>query len=45
MWDKALELAIQTYDSNVIYTVVDKILTNETIDTFKEIVSQNKKAE
>jgi len=45
MWDTALELAIQTYDSNVIYTVVDKILTNETIDTFKDIVSKNKRAE
>jgi hypothetical protein len=45
MWDSALELAVQTYDSNVIYTVVDKIIINETLDKFKSIVSQNKKAE
>lgn len=44
-WDKALELSFETYDSNVIYTVVDKIMTEESVDTFKSIVSKYKKAE
>lgn len=44
-WDKALELSFETYDSNVIYTVVDKIMTEEPVDTFKNIVSRYRKAE
>jgi hypothetical protein len=44
-WDKALELSFETYDSNVIYTVVDKIMSEESVDTFKSIVSKYKKAE
>ncbi len=44
-WDKALELSFETYDTNVIYSVVDKIMTEESVDTFKSIVSKYKKAE
>ncbi len=44
-WDKALELSFDTYDINVIYSVVDKIMTEESVDTFKSIVSKYRKAE
>ena len=44
-WDKALELAIETHDSNVIYTVVDKIMTTEPMDSFLTIVAKYRKAE
>jgi hypothetical protein len=44
-WDKALELAFETYDSNVIYTVVDKIMKSESVEMFKSIVSKYKRAE
>jgi hypothetical protein len=44
-WEKALELAFETYDSNVIYTVIDKIMISESIETFKQIVSSYKRAE
>jgi hypothetical protein len=44
-WDKSLELAFDTYDSNVVYTVVDKIMKSESVQSFKEIVSRYRKAE
>ncbi len=44
-WEKALELAFETYDSNILYTVIDKIMLNEPIETFKQIVSKYKRAE
>jgi hypothetical protein len=44
-WDKALELAFETYDSNVIYTVIDKIMKSESVEMFKSIVSKYKRAE
>lgn len=44
-WDDALELAFETYDSNVIYTIIDKIMTTESIETFKAIVVKHKKAD
>ena len=44
-WDKALELAFDTFDSNVIYTVVDKIMKSESVENFKQIVSKYKRAE
>jgi hypothetical protein len=44
-WDKALELAIETHDSNVIYTVVDNIMTQEPMESFHSIVSKYRKAE
>lgn len=44
-WDKALELAFETYDSNVVYTIIDKIMISESMETFKQIVSKYKKAE
>jgi hypothetical protein len=44
-WDKALELAFETYDSNVVYTVIDRILKSENVDEFKKIVSKYDRAE
>jgi hypothetical protein len=44
-WDKALELAFETYDTNVLYTVIDKIMIGENVETFKMIVSRYKRAE
>lgn len=44
-WDKALELSFETFDKDVIYSVVDKIMAEESVDTFKNIVSKYKKAE
>ncbi len=44
-WDKALELAFDTYDRNVIYTVVDKIMKSESVENFKQIVSKYRRAE
>jgi hypothetical protein len=44
-WDKALELAFETYDSNVIYTVIDKIMKSESVEMFKSIVSKYRRAE
>jgi hypothetical protein len=44
-WDKAIELACETYDSNVIYTVIDKIMITESMETFKQIVAKYRKIE
>lgn len=44
-WDKALELSFETFDKDVIYSVVDKIMAEESVETFKNIVSKYKKAE
>lgn len=44
-WDKALELALDTYDSNVIYTVIDKLMKSDSVENFKSMVSKFKRAE
>jgi hypothetical protein len=44
-WDKALELSFLTHDSNIIYTVIDKIMISESMETFKQIVCKYKQAE
>lgn len=44
-WDKALELAFDTFDTNVVYTVIDKIMKSESVETFKFIVSKYRRAE
>ena len=43
-WDKALELALETYDSNILNAVLDKILRNESVSVFISIVSKYSKA-
>ena len=43
-WDKALELAFETFDNNVLYTVLDKIFKMESIIDFKSIVGKYEKA-
>ena len=43
-WDKALELALETYDSNILNAVLDKILRNESVSIFISIVSKYSKA-
>ena len=43
-WDKALELALETYDSNILNAVLDKILKNESVSAFISIVSKYSKA-
>ena len=43
-WDKALELALETYDNNILNAVLDKILRNESVSVFISIVSKYSKA-
>jgi len=43
-WDNALELAFDTFDNNVLYTVLDKIFKVESINDFKTIVNKYEKA-
>ena len=43
-WDKALELSLDTFDNNVINAVLDKILKNESVSFFINIVSKHSKA-
>ena len=43
-WDNALELAFDTFDNNVLYTVLDKIFKVESISDFKSIVNKYEKA-
>ena len=43
-WDNALELAFDTFDNNVLYTVLDKIFKVESINDFKNIVNKYEKA-
>lgn len=43
-WDNALELAFDTFDNNVLYTVLDKIFKVESISDFKNIVNKYEKA-
>ena len=43
-WDKALELALETFDNNILYAVLDKILRNESVSKFISIVSKYSKA-
>ena len=43
-WDKALELALETYDNNILNAVLDKILRNENVSVFISIVSKYSKA-
>ena len=43
-WDKALELALETYDNNILNAVLDKILRNESVSAFISIVSKYSKA-
>lgn len=44
-WDKALELAFDTYDSNVLLTVLDKIIKVESVKDFCTIVGKYKRAD
>lgn len=44
-WDKAMELALETFDSNIIYTVIDKVMTNEDLDTFKATIVRYDRAQ
>ena len=44
-WDKAIEYALQTYDSVVLLTVFDKILKHETVSDFIQIVNKYKGTE
>ena len=44
-WDKALELAFETYDSNVLLTVLDKIIKVESVKDFCTIVGKYKRAD
>lgn len=39
-WDKALELAIETYDTNILYAVLDKILKSKSVIEFISLVSK-----
>ncbi|MCQ2818443.1 MAG: hypothetical protein MJ252_14340 [archaeon] len=43
-WNKALQLAFKTFDTNVLITVLDKIKKNQTIDEFCNIVVQDPNA-
>ena len=43
-WDKALELALETFDNNILNAVLDKILKNESVSVFISIVSKYSKA-
>ena len=43
-WDKALELALETFDNNILNAVLDKILKNESVTAFISIVSKYSKA-
>ena len=43
-WDKALELALETFDNNILNAVLDKILRNESVSVFISIVSKYSKA-
>ena len=43
-WDKALELALETFDNNILNAVLDKILKNESVTFFISIVSKYSKA-
>ena len=43
-WDKALELALETFDNNILNAVLDKILKNESVNAFISIVSKYSKA-
>ena len=43
-WDKALELALEAYDNNILNAVLDKILRNESVSVFISIVSKYSKA-
>ena len=43
-WDKALELALETFDNNILNAVLDKILKNESVTLFISIVSKYSKA-
>ena len=43
-WDKALELALETFDNNILNAVLDKILKNESVSIFISIVSKYSKA-
>ena len=43
-WDKALELALETFDNNILNAVLDKILKNESVTVFISIVSKYSKA-
>jgi hypothetical protein len=40
-----LELSFLTHDSNIIYTVIDKIMISESMETFKQIAAKYKQAE
>ncbi|MCQ2818452.1 MAG: hypothetical protein MJ252_14385 [archaeon] len=40
-WTKALELAYQTYDTNVLVTVIDKIMKNQSVEEFCKIVGKD----
>ena len=42
-WDKALFLAYETCDKNILYTVFDKMLKVEGIDEFSSIISKHPK--
>ena len=43
-WDKALELALETFDNNILNAVLDKILKYESVTVFISIVSKYSKA-
>ena len=43
-WDKALELALETFDNNILNAVLAKILKNESVTVFISIVSKYSKA-
>ena len=44
-WERALDLALQTQDSNVLLTVFDKILNVEPIEDFSALVQKYKQTE
>lgn len=44
-WNKAIELALETYDSSVLLTVIDKILKAESFKEFGQIIGKYKRAD
>lgn len=42
-WTEALDLAYQTYDTNVLITVIDKIMKNQSVEEFCQIVGKDQK--
>lgn len=44
-WDRAIELSLQTYDTNMMMAVLDKIQKMENIDSFCKIISKHREAQ